>query len=76
MPESAEPFVDYFRSIAGELPDWDEYNRLWPTRASRSSRSRPRTGTGGYRWLPARGRRAQGWRPLLLSASGASSYEG
>jgi len=23
MPEAAEPFVDYFRSIAGEHPDWD-----------------------------------------------------
>ena len=25
MPAAAEPFVDYFRSIAGEHPDWDEY---------------------------------------------------
>lgn len=24
-PEAAEPFVDYFRSVAGEHPDWDEY---------------------------------------------------
>ena len=25
MPEAVEPFVDYYRSIAGEHPDWDEY---------------------------------------------------
>ncbi len=25
MPEAAEPFVDYYRSIAGEHPDWSEY---------------------------------------------------
>lgn len=24
-PESVEPLVDYFRCIAGEHPDWDEY---------------------------------------------------
>ena len=27
MPAAAEPFVDYFRSIAGEHPDWDEYKQ-------------------------------------------------
>ena len=25
MPESLEPLVEYFRSISGEHPDWDEY---------------------------------------------------
>lgn len=25
IPESVEPLVDYFRSISGEHPDWDEY---------------------------------------------------
>lgn len=25
MPEAAEPFVDYFRAIAGEHPDWAAY---------------------------------------------------
>jgi PPOX class probable F420-dependent enzyme len=25
MPEAAEPFVDYYRSIAGEHPDWEDY---------------------------------------------------
>jgi PPOX class probable F420-dependent enzyme len=27
MPEAAAPFVDYFRSIAGEHPDWDQYKQ-------------------------------------------------
>ncbi len=25
MPEAREPLVDYYRSISGEHPDWDEY---------------------------------------------------
>jgi PPOX class probable F420-dependent enzyme len=25
MPEALEPLVEYFRSISGEHPDWDEY---------------------------------------------------
>ncbi|WP_089156798.1 PPOX class F420-dependent oxidoreductase [Micromonospora sp. NBS 11-29] len=25
LPEALEPLVDYFRSISGEHPDWDEY---------------------------------------------------
>jgi PPOX class probable F420-dependent enzyme len=25
VPDAVEPLVDYFRSIAGEHPDWDEY---------------------------------------------------
>ena len=25
MPDAVEPLVDYFRCIAGEHPDWDEY---------------------------------------------------
>lgn len=24
-PESVEPLVEYYRNIAGEHPDWDEY---------------------------------------------------
>ncbi|NHN54933.1 PPOX class F420-dependent oxidoreductase [Calidifontibacter sp. DB0510] len=27
VPESVEPLVDYFRSISGEHPDWDEYRQ-------------------------------------------------
>jgi PPOX class probable F420-dependent enzyme len=26
-PESVEPLVEYFRTISGEHPDWDEYRR-------------------------------------------------
>lgn len=25
LPEALEPFVEYFRSISGEHPDWNEY---------------------------------------------------
>jgi PPOX class probable F420-dependent enzyme len=25
MPDALEPLVDYYRSIAGEHPDWDDY---------------------------------------------------
>lgn len=25
LPDALEPLVDYYRSIAGEHPDWDEY---------------------------------------------------
>ena len=25
LPEATEPFVEYYRSIAGEHPDWDDY---------------------------------------------------
>jgi PPOX class probable F420-dependent enzyme len=27
LPEAVEPLVDYFRSIAGEHDDWDEYRQ-------------------------------------------------
>lgn len=27
LPEALEPLVEYFRSIAGEHPDWDEYRQ-------------------------------------------------
>jgi len=27
LPEALEPLVEYFRVIAGEHPDWDEYRR-------------------------------------------------
>jgi PPOX class probable F420-dependent enzyme len=27
LPDSLEPLVDYFRSISGEHPDWDEYRQ-------------------------------------------------
>jgi PPOX class probable F420-dependent enzyme len=27
LPDAVEPLVDYYRAIAGEHPDWDEYRR-------------------------------------------------
>jgi PPOX class probable F420-dependent enzyme len=27
LPDALEPFVEYFRNISGEHPDWDEYRR-------------------------------------------------
>jgi PPOX class probable F420-dependent enzyme len=27
LPEAMEPLVDYYRAIAGEHPDWDDYRR-------------------------------------------------
>ncbi|HET8560576.1 MAG TPA: PPOX class F420-dependent oxidoreductase [Marmoricola sp.] len=27
LPDAVEPLVDYFRSISGEHPDWQEYRR-------------------------------------------------
>ena len=27
LPEAVEPLVDYYRSISGEHPDWDEYRQ-------------------------------------------------
>jgi PPOX class probable F420-dependent enzyme len=27
VPEAVEPLVEYFRSISGEHPDWDEYRQ-------------------------------------------------
>lgn len=27
LPEAVEPLVEYFRSVAGEHPDWEEYRK-------------------------------------------------
>jgi PPOX class probable F420-dependent enzyme len=27
LPEAMEPLVEYYRAVAGEHPDWDEYRR-------------------------------------------------
>ena len=27
LPEAMEPLVDYYRNVAGEHPDWDDYRR-------------------------------------------------
>jgi PPOX class probable F420-dependent enzyme len=52
MPDAAEPFVDYFRSIAGEHPDWDEYKRAMTVQGKSLIRITPTSwgpvATGGF----------------------------
>ena len=31
LPEAMEPLVEYYRSISGEHPDWDEYRQAMET---------------------------------------------
>ena len=31
LPEAMEPLVEYYRQVAGEHPDWDEYRRAMQT---------------------------------------------
>jgi PPOX class probable F420-dependent enzyme len=55
LPEALEPLVDYFRSISGEHPDWDEYRQAMTDQGKSLVRVTPtRWGpiaTGGF---PAR----------------------
>jgi hypothetical protein len=55
MPESLEPLVEYFRSISGEHPDWDEYREAMIRQGKSLIRITPRRwgpiATGGF---PAR----------------------
>jgi len=52
MPAAAEPFVDYFRSIAGEHPDWDEYKQAMADQGKSLIRIMPTSwgpvATGGF----------------------------
>ena len=52
MPEAAEPFVDYYRSIAGEHPDWDEYKQAMTDQGKSLIRITPTNwgpvATGGF----------------------------
>jgi PPOX class probable F420-dependent enzyme len=54
-PESVEPLVDYFRAVAGEHPDWDEYRQAMRTQGKSLLRITPTrwspVATGGF---PAR----------------------
>jgi PPOX class probable F420-dependent enzyme len=54
-PESVEALVDYFRSISGEHPDWDEYRAAMVTQGKSLLRITPArwspVATGGF---PAR----------------------
>jgi PPOX class probable F420-dependent enzyme len=55
LPEALEPLVDYFRSISGEHPDWDDYRRAMAEQGKCLVRVTPRrwgpVATGGF---PAR----------------------
>jgi PPOX class probable F420-dependent enzyme len=51
-PDSVEPLVEYFRSISGEHPDWDEYRRAMVEQNKSLIRLTPRRwgpiATGGF----------------------------
>jgi PPOX class probable F420-dependent enzyme len=55
VPAAVEPLVDYYRSIAGEHPDWAEYRQAVITQGKSLLRVTPRSwgpvATGGF---PAR----------------------
>ena len=52
MPEAAEPLVEYFRSIAGEHPDWQEYTQAMAEQGKSLIRITPTSwgplSTGGF----------------------------
>lgn len=55
LPEALEPLVDYFRSISGEHPDWEEYRQAMRDQGKSLLRVTPTSwgpiATGGF---PAR----------------------
>jgi PPOX class probable F420-dependent enzyme len=55
LPEAVEPLVEYFRSIAGEHPDWDDYRHAMVVQGKCLLRLTPQRwspiATGGF---PAR----------------------
>jgi len=55
LPDSVEPLVEYYRNIAGEHPDWDEYREAMVKQGKSIIRVTPRrwgpVATGGF---PAR----------------------
>lgn len=55
LPEAVEPLVDYFRSISGEHPDWEEYRQAMRDQGKSLLRVTPTAwgpvATGGF---PAR----------------------
>ncbi len=55
LPDSLEPLVEYFRSISGEHPDWDEYRQAMRDQGKSLIRVTPTrwgpVATGGF---PAR----------------------
>jgi len=52
LPEAVEPLVDYYRAIAGEHPDWDEYRQAMVDQGKCLIRVTPRrwgpVATGGF----------------------------
>src|SRR4051794_17179175 len=53
LPDAVEPLVDYYRSIAGEHPDWEEYRRAVGGQSKGLIRVTPRRGgPGATRGLP------------------------
>ncbi|WP_369052145.1 PPOX class F420-dependent oxidoreductase [Kineococcus terrestris] len=52
LPEALEPLVEYFRSISGEHPDWDEYREAMRAQGKCLLRITPQrwgpVATGGF----------------------------
>ncbi|WP_232662125.1 PPOX class F420-dependent oxidoreductase [Pseudonocardia sp. TRM90224] len=52
LPDALEPLVEYFRSISGEHPDWDEYRSAMTTQGKALIRITPTrwgpVATGGF----------------------------
>jgi PPOX class probable F420-dependent enzyme len=52
LPDALEPLVDYYRAIAGEHPDWDEYRQAMVDQGKCLIRITPRlwgpVATGGF----------------------------
>ena len=52
LPDAVEPLVDYYRAIAGEHPDWDEYRQAMAKQGKCLIRVTPRrwgpVATGGF----------------------------
>jgi PPOX class probable F420-dependent enzyme len=52
LPDAVEPLVDYFRAIAGEHPDWDEYRQAMVDQGKCLIRITPKrwgpVATGGF----------------------------
>ncbi len=67
IPDAVEPLVEYFRVIAGEHDDWDEYRQAMVQPGQVPAAHHPRAlGPGRHRRLPARPRPLS---PGLASAS-------
>ena len=51
-PDAVEPLVDYFRAVAGEHPDWDEYRQAMRDQGKSLLRITPESwgpvATGGF----------------------------